>query len=383
MKDWKQHRLGEFLIRQYDSVFIDDANSYKRISIKTKGQGIELRDKVKGIEIGTKNQFKVKYQQFLLSKIDAMNGAFGIVPFECDEGIITGNFWTYEIDENIITREYLRLLCIKQEFTKFSIEASEGTTNRKYLREDKFLNLFIKLPSLSIQRLIVSKMANISSRLAEIKKLRIEQEQELRNLKYSFYCDAEKKFANIPLNSILFLSENFEKPLGGKRYRQMGIRVWGEGAYERDSIDGSQTQYSFFIKVETDDLVINKIWVRNGTLAVVPAELNGCYVSTEFPTFKYDHCVLNPKWIEFLIKQKKFWDLCAEKSFGTSGKNRIKPEEFLRVEIPLPSIEEQNKIVELLEKLSEVRNLHNQSYKELNQLIPSLLDKAFKGELVK
>lgn len=57
MKDWKPYRLGDFLERQYDSISVDSLIKYKRITIKTKGQGIELRDEVEGIEIGTKNQF--------------------------------------------------------------------------------------------------------------------------------------------------------------------------------------------------------------------------------------------------------------------------------------------------------------------------------------
>ena len=167
MKNWTTYRLGDFLERQYDSVSVDSFTKYKRITIKTKGQGIELRDEVEGVEIGTKNQFKAKHNQFLLSKIDAMNGAFGIVPPECDEGIITGNFWTYNLNEKIIDREYLRLLCIKQEFTKFSLAASEGTTNRKYLRENKFLNLSISLPLLPEQQRIVSKIENVKQRIEE------------------------------------------------------------------------------------------------------------------------------------------------------------------------------------------------------------------------
>ncbi len=114
MKNWQEYKLGSFLKRQYDSVQVDNFEKYKRITIRSKGQGIELRDEVSGIEIGTKNQFKVKHNQFLLSKIDALNGAFGIVPETCDGGIITGNFWTYDLDETILLKEYLYLLCLNK-----------------------------------------------------------------------------------------------------------------------------------------------------------------------------------------------------------------------------------------------------------------------------
>jgi type I restriction enzyme S subunit len=29
-----------------------------------------------------------------------------------------------------------------------------------------------------------------------------------------------------------------ESPIPGKTYRQIGVKLWGEGAYEREPIDG-------------------------------------------------------------------------------------------------------------------------------------------------
>jgi hypothetical protein len=46
-----------------------------------------------------------------------------------------------------------------------------------------------------------------------------------------------------PLNAILEPIERTETPLPGREYRQVGVRLWGEGAYERESLDGSQTSY--------------------------------------------------------------------------------------------------------------------------------------------
>jgi type I restriction enzyme S subunit len=43
---------------------------------------------------------------------------------------------------------------------------------------------------------------------------------------------------------------------------------------------------------------------------------------------------------------------CDEKSRGTSGKNRIRPERFLEIEIPLPPLPEQQRIVARIEELA-------------------------------
>lgn len=143
------------------------------------------------------------------------------------------------------------------------------------------------------------------------------------------------------------------KPEAGTRYRQIGVRLWGEGAYERDSIDGSETKYATLNRVQTGDVVVNKIWARNGSVAVVPDELAGAYGSNEFPTFAPRRNLLDPRWIHWLTKTRGFWFQCDQKSRGTSGKNRIRPEKFLEIEVPLPPLSEQRRIVAKIEQLAE------------------------------
>lgn len=152
-------------------------------------------------------------------------------------------------------------------------------------------------------------------------------------------------------------------PEAGTVYRQLGVRLWGEGAYAREPIDGSQTKYSSLYRVETDDIVVNKIWARNGSVAVVPTELAGAYVSSEFPTFAVDDLRLDPRWFHWITKTRSFWSACDAQSQGTSGKNRIRPERFLAIEIPLPPLDEMRRIVARLDGhaalIASLRSEHN------------------------
>ena len=60
-------RIGDFLKRNKEQVQIQDGISYKRPTIRMNGNGISLRDEVDGKVIGTKNQFRIYKDQFLLS----------------------------------------------------------------------------------------------------------------------------------------------------------------------------------------------------------------------------------------------------------------------------------------------------------------------------
>lgn len=148
-------------------------------------------------------------------------------------------------------------------------------------------------------------------------------------------------------------ADRYEAPLPGKGYRQIGVKLWGEGAYERDTIDGAETTYAKFNRIESDDLIVNKIWARNGSVAVAHPDLAGGYVSTEFPTFTLDSGCATPGWIRLITKSREFWQACDEKARGTSGKNRIKPSQFLSIKVPLPSLLEQQAIVVHLDALAD------------------------------
>ena len=158
-------------------------------------------------------------------------------------------------------------------------------------------------------------------------------------------------FPRVRLREAVVAVQRAIAPMPGTEYRQIGVRLWGEGAYERESMDGAATKYATLFEAKAGDLIVNKIWARNGSVAVVDASLSGCVGSGEFPMFS-PRPVLDPRWAHWLTKWRPFWEQCAEKSQGTSGQNRIKPEQFLDIEIPLPMLPEQQRIVARIDQLS-------------------------------
>ncbi|WP_159447469.1 restriction endonuclease subunit S [Moheibacter sediminis] len=152
--------IGKFLKRNKTNVEILNGIQYKRVTIKTNNGGVYLRDIQIGDKIGTKNQFLIKEGQFLLSKIDARNGAFGVVTSDVDGAIITGNFWTFDVDYTQINPHYLTLITTTPEFIKFCENSSTGTTNRHYLQENLFLAVEIPLPPLDDEDAKEKKVSN-------------------------------------------------------------------------------------------------------------------------------------------------------------------------------------------------------------------------------
>lgn len=102
-------------------------------------------------------------------------------------------------------------------------------------------------------------------------------------------------------------------------------------------------------KVDGDTLIYSKINVRHGC---VYYHSNGAIpfgVSSEYPAYKIDKKRVNGEFLVLLLQSQYFKDALSARTSGIS-KARVKPSVFLTVEIPLPSIEEQNKIVAAYKK---------------------------------
>lgn len=144
-------RIGDILTRHKTPVVVEDDVTYKQVTIRTNYKGVVLRGTRNGATIGTKNQWRVSAGQFILSRIDARNGAFGIIPEELEGAIVTNDFLAFDINEDEVEREFFNLFLQSPVFLDACIKASRGNTNRKRVDEAFFLNFAVDLPPLSEQ----------------------------------------------------------------------------------------------------------------------------------------------------------------------------------------------------------------------------------------
>lgn len=148
-------RIGDFIHPAKNAVVVEDDKEYKQVTLKTNGGGAVLRGVMKGSSIGTKKQFLAKEGQFVMSKIDARNGAFGIISKELNGAIVTGDFPLFDVNRKLISTEYLFLISTTKSFVRFAQSCSRGTTNRRRIDVNLFLQQQIPLPSLEEQKALV------------------------------------------------------------------------------------------------------------------------------------------------------------------------------------------------------------------------------------
>jgi type I restriction enzyme, S subunit len=183
-------RIGDILSRNKTAVEVEDGTSYKQVTIRTNYKGVVLRGTQDGSTIGTKNQFSVSGGQFILSRIDARNGAFGIIPDELEGAIVTNDFLAFDINDDEVERDFFNVFLQSPVFLEACIKASRGNTNRKRVEEDFFLDYKVNLPPLPEQHELIKQInkgrASIETAQSEITR----QHTLLTKLKQSILQEA-------------------------------------------------------------------------------------------------------------------------------------------------------------------------------------------------
>jgi type I restriction enzyme, S subunit len=187
---WNKVRVGDFLIRVKDLVPITKNEEYSLVTIKLYHRGVQLRKKVKGSEIQADKMSRVKSGQFILSGIDARNGAFGIVPPELDGAVVTNDFWHFEIDKTIISNEYFLWLTSTPYFDDICNKASDGTTNRIRLQADRFYSQELLLPKIQDQHKVVEELKSRSNKISSLKSEYQFQLSQIENLNQAILQEA-------------------------------------------------------------------------------------------------------------------------------------------------------------------------------------------------
>ncbi len=136
-------------------VIVQDELEYMRVKVRIHGKGACLRDRVTGKSIKTKRQFRVEAGQLVMSRIDARNGAFGLIPDELDGAIVTNDFPVFAVRKERMLPDYLRLVLGTPQFRDYCQTLSKGTTNRQRMDEGTFLSIPIPFPDLDEQEHLV------------------------------------------------------------------------------------------------------------------------------------------------------------------------------------------------------------------------------------
>jgi type I restriction enzyme S subunit len=417
---FKLEPIGNLIIRNREKQILEDDKAYKQVTIKLYGKGLVQRgdELIFGKDIGTKNQFRISEGQFIMSKIDARNGAFGIVPAELDGAITTQDFLSYNINKEKILPEFFNLIAGTKHFAELCQKASSGTTGRQRVDEKAFLGFRIPVPKITTQKSIcetnsqlkkesfklIQEAENIQNSIQSyvLDKLGVSQNNRLEKKKglqiinfknlsiwsgnslYGMNCSnvlRSAQFPNVKLSEVVLINPrtSFQELEENQDLSFLPMANISDDYGEVVQYDkGQKSKSKGYTKFQENDLLWARITpcMQNGKSAIARKLSNGFgYGSTEYHVIRHNDQTL-VKFIYNLLRLPILLST-AEKYFtGTAGQQRV-PRSFLE-ELIIPKIthetmEEIN--IEIQKKWDEIKSKRNKA-NELGKMAETQFESA-------
>lgn len=370
--------IERFLTKSEAWVPVAPDGQYKQITARLWGKGLTLRGEVPGAAIAAPRQFCAKAGQFLISRIDARHGAFGIVPAELDGALVSNDFPCFDIDASTVLPHYFEWYSRTPQFVDLCRRASEGSTNRVRMKEEKFLKMAVPLPSLEEQLRIVKRLDMVAALVAERRRAIEAAERETQALLLKAF---QRAIDGAPLRPMSEVAPLVRRPveidLEGT-YPELGVRSFGKGSFHKPDLPGAEVGNKKLFRIDAGDLLFNIVFAWEGAVAVARAEDDGRVGSHRFLS-----CVPAPntatvEFLRFYFSTREGLQKLGEASPGGAGRNRtlgLKKLEDLQV--PVPSIERQRWFDRLQTMAREARVIRAGTAKDVEALIPAMLHEIF------
>jgi type I restriction enzyme S subunit len=393
-------KLSDVLRRSEETIELQPGVAYRQITVKLWGKGVVLRGILTGAEIAASRQMVARRGQFILSRIDARNGALGIVPPELDEAVVTNDFPVFNVVESRMLPTYLGWMCRTASFVEECKRASEGTTNRVRLKEDIFLTREIPLPTLTEQRRMVARIEELDTHIHEARTLRHQSAEEAENLmtgeERRIWPDAILVGAPTLESVCTFLARGKQSEQGESDHFLIKTQHVQQDRYLPTTMrlaphTAAKVKAEAIVQ-DGDTLIacsaagcLGRVarFRDEGKTASTDTHVAIARANTSIVHSDYLYAYLRGAQGQHQLRSRERGDWQREKiSFRLTELNL---NDLRKVPIPVPTLAEQRRIVAELDTLQAevdaLKCLQTETAAELDVLLPAILDRAFKGEL--
>ena len=163
-----------------------------------------------------------------------------------------------------------------------------------------------------------------------------------------------------------------------QEYKILGVRSYGLGAYKNRITKGKYLKMKVYQQAKLNHLFWCKVDTKNGAFGIISQELSDGIASSNMMFAELDLSRINPDYFQILFRWAKINTYMASMVPGTTNRKYIRFSELLNnVKVPVPSLEEQNKLVEEYNKqlaiAADAELLAIKKHRNINSLLFSEL----------
>lgn len=389
--DWTEYAIGDCLERVERPVKVQADETYTQIGIRSHGKGVFYKEPVSGESLGNKAVFWIEPDCFVLNIVFAWEQAIGKTT-QNEVGMIGSHrFPMYRPAGDRIDIDYLISYLMTKRGKDILEAASPGGAGRnRTLGQDRFLKSRIVLPPIAEQRRIAN-ILSAQDRIIEQKEKRLEDKQRQKKCLMQQLLTGRKRLPG-------FDGEWTYVKLGkiSKKQKQKNKGFVYSLVLSNSAQHGIIPQTDQFDKeIANEEHIDGYYIVHDGFFVYNPR------ISVTAPCGPINRNetgqtgVMSPLYTVFAVESEKINNDFLRQYFGSScwyrhmksvanygarhDRMNVSDEDFFRMPIPVPSVEEQQAIAQVLFTADKEIELLRQDLEQEKQKKKALMQLLLTG----
>ena len=381
MKAWQKVALGDLLRPANEPVAVRQDHAYPNFGIYSFGRGLFAKPPIDGMQTSAGTLYRVRAGNFVYSRLFAFEGSYGLVDEAFDGHFTSNEYPSFEIDRARLVPGFLKAFFQFPKVWRDIAMGSKGVGSRRIrVQPEKVLAHAMPLPSLDEQHSVVARLDALTEKTRQVDAHLDAADDGSDALLLSLH---HKLAAGrvVRLGDVIELHEIDEPIMPAGTYPQVGVRGFGGGLFAKAAVSATDTTYRSFHRLYEGAIVLSQVKGWEGAIARCPAELSGWFVSPEYRTFRCKPDQASSEYIGEIVRTEWFWQQLQDTTQGVGARReRTRPERFLNIELVLPTLSDQLRIVEVLKRQTPLKAKHAAIRQANAALLPATLERIFQSE---
>lgn len=390
-KPWSMVRLGDVLQEQKARAGSPNADDFPLLGVSNSG-GLHRTTKPRIADMS--RYLLVKHRWFAYNPMRINVGSVGLAETPDLAGVISPDYVVFSCTDRIEPALLYRFLRSRTGLQAIGLETAGSVRERLYF--ESLARITLSLPPIEEQRRIVARIEELSAHITEARTLRQQAVDEAAalvpsTLSRSFDAGSARgcpagKLGDFVVDCSYGTSEKTTD-------EATGVPILRMGNIRNGQLDSTDLKYLHLsakdrskLSLQHGDILVNRTNSAElvGKCAVFDLEGEFAFASYLI-RLRLDMERVDPRLVAALINSRRGRAFMLSEKRQMTGQANVNATKLKEMPLALPPLREQRRIVAelgaLQAEVDALKRLQAESAAELNALLPSILDKAFKGEL--
>lgn len=185
------------------------------------------------------------------------------------------------------------------------------------------------------------------------------------------------RYPLVKTGQFLRLRKEFFSIDDAEEYQLVTVQLHARGIRQRSRLLGSEIKTKKQQRIKAGDLLVAEIDAKVGGFGIVPSELDGAIVSGHYFLYEIDQSKILPEYLGYYLQTGYPEQDLQQFVKGSVNYAAIRSQHFFELGLPLPSIEDQRRIVDKIrsvqKRIFEINLLQESTIHRIGEAVHSLI----------